>query len=477
LAVPPDAGTYTVWVCLAQALTDALAIDTFKNRVPSAPTEGDQIVGPLVVRAPGCDMPGIRVSSASPSAWESRDPIGGTLTLQMWNQTACPGCVDKAVVGIRNSAGAWVGGEPQVIKTDIATTCAPGTTYPGLSFNNLAVPPDAGTYTVWVCLAQALTDALAIDTFKNRVPSAPTETDRIVGPLVVQPPPDHELVLHLKFDGNARDSSLYGNDGTVHGAIPTEDRNGTSGGALLFSDGQYVEVPDSASVRSPSQEVTVTAWTRIDALYGGVWAPVLCKSANPSNVPGTRQYCLEPYGAGETISAFMFGDGIAVAADSPVALGKWCHLAFTYGSQGGAAYVNSVEVGRTPYVGLLPVNTDPLQIGRDIPGSTEYLVGAIDEIRIYNRALSAVEIRALYQDLDLTTPVLLPGGVVRLECGRLDGQAIGPTEAAAYVLQVSDDLKTWSDVAEQPDVIDGRLRFDPAVPSGASAAFFRMVRR
>jgi hypothetical protein len=374
----------------------AVAAVNFRVRVHGRLLQGhaEAIVDDFRLDAPGCDTPGIRVVEANPNHWEGSTAVSGTLTLRMWNQTACPGCVDRAVVGIRNSAGAWVGGEPQVIKTDTATTCAPGTTYSGLTFNNLAAPTSAGTCAVWVCLAQAITDREAIDTFKNRVPTTPTETDRLVGMLTVL---SQGAVAHFKLNGGARDDGPYENHGVLHGAIPTEDRFGNAGAACYFGGADYIEVRNSPSLRSPSAQVTVAAWVRIDQLYGGVWAPVLCKSANPNNVAGTRQYCFEPYGSGDHVNAVRLGDGIAIATPNPVPLGIWHHWALTYGEGGLVVYIDGTEVTRGPYSGPLPANDDPLLIGRDIPGSVESLVGAVDDVRIYNRALSGEEIRELYR--------------------------------------------------------------------------------
>ncbi|HOY59968.1 MAG TPA: hypothetical protein PK640_17765, partial [Verrucomicrobiota bacterium] len=285
------------------------------------------------------------------------------------------------------------------------------------------------------------------------------------------------LVFHLTCNGGAHDFSGNENRSTVHGAVLTEDRYGSPQSAYYFNGGQYIEVQDSPSLRSPSSQITVAAWVRIDQLDGGVWAPVLCKSTNSSNLAGTRQYCFDPYGAGTAVSAVMLGDGIMCAISNPVPLGRWCHWALTYGEGGLVAYVDGTEVTRGPHTGPLPVNNDPLQIGRDIPGSVEYLIGAIDDLRIYNRALSASEVRLLYQDVVLAPPTFQPGGMIRLECGRVDGQPINPDVLAGYALQISNDLRTWTDAAAQPEWANGQIRFETPIAAGASLQFYRVVRR
>jgi hypothetical protein len=59
-------------------------------------------------------------------------------------------------------------------------------------------------------------------------------------------------------------------------------------------------------------------------------------------------------------------------------------------------YVNGIFKGSGTLTGPIMLDTKPLEIGRDVPGSTEYFHGKIDEIRIYNRAITEREIDSLY---------------------------------------------------------------------------------
>jgi hypothetical protein len=157
--------------------------------VPAAPAGvwvDDVVLDATAVQA------GIRVSNANPSSWSGTSPISGSMTVQMWNGEN-PNAVCKAVVGIRDSAGNWVGGQPQVIVTDIPPVGSPGTTYSNRSFSSLAVPSTPGTYTLWIFEAQAVTDADAIQAFKNQRPTSQDEMNRIVGPVTV--PNQSDLAL------------------------------------------------------------------------------------------------------------------------------------------------------------------------------------------------------------------------------------------------------------------------------------------
>ena len=81
-------------------------------------------------------------------------------------------------------------------------------------------------------------------------------------------------------------------------------------------------------------------------------------------------------------------------------MNTWAHLAATYDGATMRFYVNGVQVASRAQTGAIATSTNPLQIGGDsIFG--QYFAGRIDEVRIYNRALSASEVLD-----DMTTPVV-----------------------------------------------------------------------
>jgi hypothetical protein len=65
-------------------------------------------------------------------------------------------------------------------------------------------------------------------------------------------------------------------------------------------------------------------------------------------------------------------------------------------------YIDGVEIGSQPLTGRILVDDNPVTIGGEENGSESRVVdgefdGRIDEVRLYNRALSAAEIQAIYQ--------------------------------------------------------------------------------
>ena len=76
-----------------------------------------------------------------------------------------------------------------------------------------------------------------------------------------------------------------------------------------------------------------------------------------------------------------------------MAVNTWTHLAVTYDGATLRLYVNGVQVSSRAQTGNLVTSANPLQIGGDsIYG--QYFQGTIDEVRIYNQALSPSEIQA-----------------------------------------------------------------------------------
>jgi hypothetical protein len=192
--------------------------------------------------------------------------------------------------------------------------------------------------------------------------------------------------------GNALDSSGNSNTGTVSGA--TRSASGRYGGALSF-DGtnDRVNVTDSASL-DLTTGMTLEAWVRPTAL--SIWRTVILKEQ-----PGSLVYAL--YANTDinrpSIEASMPGAYNIQTGTSQLPLNTWTHLAATYDGATLRLYVNGVQVGSRGVTGNVLVSTGALRIGGNAVWG-EYFSGLIDEVRIYNRALTQTEIQN-----DMNTPV------------------------------------------------------------------------
>lgn len=87
---------------------------------------------------------------------------------------------------------------------------------------------------------------------------------------------------------------------------------------------------------------------------------------------------------------------------SPLPTGEWKHVAVTLagGNGGGRLYVDGVQVDANPAMDLVPMymgDTTRNYVGRSQFQGDPYLPGAVDDLRIFGRALSASQVRALYE--------------------------------------------------------------------------------
>jgi glucose/arabinose dehydrogenase/PKD repeat protein len=179
----------------------------------------------------------------------------------------------------------------------------------------------------------------------------------------------------------ASDSSGTGNLGTISGATRTAGRYG---GALSF-DGinDWVTVADANSL--DINRMTLEAWVRPSG--AGDWRTVLLKEQ-----PGQLVYAL--YGSTDNNRpaghVFTTGD-IGVRGPAVLAANTWSHLAMTWDGITMRLYVNGTQVATGALTGNATTSTGALRIGGNAVWS-EWFSGAIDEVRVYNRALSAAEI-------------------------------------------------------------------------------------
>ena len=186
----------------------------------------------------------------------------------------------------------------------------------------------------------------------------------------------------------AGDRSGRGNNGTLTGG-PSWTASGRHGGALVF-DGvnDLVTIPDAASLDLTNQ-LTMAAWVRPTAL--GSWRQVLLKER-----PGGLAYALyATNNASQRPNATLtIGADREVNAPAALATNTWTHLAMTYDGAAMRLYVNGSQVATRNQTGSTVVSAGPLQIGGNTIWNSEWFTGAIDDVRLYNRALTATEVVA-----------------------------------------------------------------------------------
>lgn len=211
--------------------------------------------------------------------------------------------------------------------------------------------------------------------------------------------PTNGLVAYYPFNGNANDESGNNNNGTVYGgALLTNDRKGNANRAFSF-DGvnDYIHINNSSSLQSPNKEITISAWVKPNSIssYG---AYIICK--NSLNNLDPFQYRLEINTGSQIL--FGFKDSNTTYVDfyqsSTIKNNEWSFLTVTYNSSSLKFYLDGNLLGSQSFSGSIFSDDKGLDIGRDAHGDSEWHSGLIDDIRIYNRALTEQEIQALYKE-------------------------------------------------------------------------------
>jgi hypothetical protein len=207
--------------------------------------------------------------------------------------------------------------------------------------------------------------------------------------------PNNGLVGWWPFNGNANDESGNGNNGVVNGATLTTDRFGNVGKAYGFDGNDWIEVANSATLQN-IDKITISAWVNISSWFvsnGNPYFPILCKS-NTTGVQGKYTYIIEP----NNVSGHNNTNAAGFPLSNQLELNTWKNIVFIITSTTSSLYIDG-NLFNTINVGVNPnpvIQNSPLLFGKEMPGLIEYAIGKIDDIAIYNRALTPQEITALY---------------------------------------------------------------------------------
>lgn len=220
--------------------------------------------------------------------------------------------------------------------------------------------------------------------YDRALPAA--EVQRVRGEALA---PESGPVLALDFDEGAgtlaRDISGRGHDGAVSGAAWTTA--GRRGGALDFDGlgGDRVTVPDHADL-DLTNAMTLEAWVRPRSTRA--WQTLVAKETTDGH-----SYSLYTTGGGSAQMNAWVGDA-GVYAGSGTPTGRWMHVAWSYASGTGTLYLDGQPISTGTGVPATTAGTGPLQIGSNTIWANEGFDGLIDDVRIWNRGLSASEIAA-----------------------------------------------------------------------------------
>ena len=206
---------------------------------------------------------------------------------------------------------------------------------------------------------------------------------------------DGLILYHMYDEGEgtlAADASGNGHDGEISNP---DWVNGKKGKALQFGgEGSDAFVTVESTDVLNVNECTFMAWINADH-WDGV-RQIVGKSVH-GGCEGRTQYGLFSEGGTFKVRFETEGGRADISTDLPPT-GEWINVAFTNDGETATIYINAEAVVDGEVPGVLRSNGDPWRIGQDCERLNYVFAGTIDEVSLWNRALSADEIREA-QDL------------------------------------------------------------------------------
>jgi len=214
------------------------------------------------------------------------------------------------------------------------------------------------------------------------------------------------LVAYYEFSGNSNDATPNQIHGTSYGASYTTDRWGNDSSAINFTGNtnppySYVQTPDAA-VHEPANHLTAIAWAKYTDTTFGIQYPTIFSKRHDDFSPPYDSYgiYLDNFSAGSRWTARLSTANITdekLVSLNPVQLNQWSHFALTYGDDTLKFYIDGQLQGAKYVTGNIIYSALGFRIGTGRPNATNVaFTGNVDEVRIYNRVLSAAEINQLF---------------------------------------------------------------------------------
>ncbi len=269
---------------------------------------------------------------------------------------------------------------------------------------------------------------------------------------------DISHTLHASLDGN-NDGIIDGtNDAEGDGIIDLFDTDNTIFGSprdldrklQLFFDGRNDYAAES-TVIDGWQEASIMGWIKIDP-----------SSVDDQIIVGQESFYIQ-LNSNKSISAYS--NGSSISNGTPLTTNQWIHIAATYKCDclGGdfKLYINGAEVSNASTSGSLNSDTSSFTIGRKPDTNSNYFHGYIDEVRVFDKALSKNELhKMIHQEIENNAGIAR-GTIIPLDITDfVDTANITPLNWSS--LQRYYRLDTYKD-----DIIDNLTTASVDVDSGA----------
>jgi len=203
--------------------------------------------------------------------------------------------------------------------------------------------------------------------------------------------------LNTVDGGTAEDLSSNGNDGDLFGDVSSVDGK-VADAASFDGDGDYIEIEHDPVF--DLSDFTVDIWFKTDGFSDEIG--VIVNKQDPSGQYSDRNWWLamdngQGFAGGGHLgfrTSSSSGDRVLLEASNDYRDGEWHRAVGVVSDADSTAelWVDGTEEDSQSGIGTPDTQADPIQIGKEIGGSGRYFGGAVDDVRIYDRALSDSEI-------------------------------------------------------------------------------------
>jgi len=246
----------------------------------------------------------------------------------------------------------------------------------------------------------------------------------------------NRLVAYYPFSGNADDESGNENNGTLNGGTLTNNMAGVPNSAYSFNGiSDFISIADFAGADADAHTISLwinaNSWTNMRS-SSGLYVDILGKD---NLTPGTRQWVCQGDQTGQIRWAVFTSMGeFRMDSNARLQTNQWYQISTVWDGTNESQFINGVFDSSLSAPGTLVQSNAPVRIAGN-PSDYQFFDGAISEVRIYDVALTPNQVEELYQ-YDLGPTISL-------------ARAVQPTFAnltvgSNYQLQVSADLKTWT---------------------------------
>lgn len=230
--------------------------------------------------------------------------------------------------------------------------------------------------------------------------------------LAIPVPVGHWTMDDDAADTTVVDSSVYGNHGTAQQNTSILHTTGIVDGALTFNGiSDYIDSGSDLSLQEKST-LTFAAWIN-GSSYAKQYNMIVCGDQ------GNLDFSWGLRVDNSIAKFFIRADGYRWATGPSLSSGQWYHVAGVWDRNGGAnnlkIYVDGQLKGQTTVNADMDAATVNASIGRVYyPGINQYFAGLIDNVMIFNEALSADDITAVAHIPEPATITLLATGGLAL---------------------------------------------------------------